>query len=437
MKHTQSNTKRDSAARARLRLATLVFSCLAVACDEDGHANGDGHAHAANEHDEQVALHSTSESAEHGDEVTLSDAAIALNGIRIEAVERRVLIPTLRAPSQVAFNSEGMAHVGIPVQGRVSELRVRLGDQVSKGDALLVVESAELGEAQSDLLQKRSAAANAQPAVELALNAHERARALYDKNQGIALTEVQRREIEYRAAAAGLAGAHAGVEAARNRLRLLGMGPEALERLATSGVIEPQFVVVAPIAGQVIEREATLGELVGPNREALLVLADTTKLWVIADVPEARLREIRKGARARVLLGSSSDHWCQGVVSFISPALNPATRTVQVRIEPTDHHEELRPGVFAQAEIEVGGAKLEAVLALPESATQLVEGALSVFVPVQGEPGTFAARRISVGVQVSGYLPVLSGLVEGERVVVDGSFILKAELGKAGAKHEH
>ncbi len=375
----------------------------------------------------------------HSDEVTLTPEAIERHGIRVEAASRRVLVATTLAPAQVHFNSEGIAHVGIPVQGRVAELLVRLGDEVVKGDPLLVVESTELGESQSDYLQKRSATANAEPAVDLAKNSLERSQALYDKNQGIAFSEVQKREAEYRTALAALAGARAAEEAARNRLHLLGMSDEAVQLLAKTGKIDPHFTVMAPIQGQVIEREATLGELVGPEREALLVIADMTKLWVIADVPESRLRDIARGARTRVLLGSEGDHWCPGAISFISPALDPATRTVQVRIEPTDRHEELRPGMFAQAEIELGGpgARDAPVLAIPEGATQLVEGATAVFVPVPGEEGTFVKRAVVIGAVVGGFVPVLSGLAEGEPVVVEGSFILKAELGKSAAEHQH
>jgi membrane fusion protein, heavy metal efflux system len=411
---------RRHAPLACLALAMMLFAC-------GGGAESDGH---AVEHDDGLDEHAA-------DEVTLATEAIERYGVRVEPASRRVLTATIRAPAQVHFNSEGMAHVGIPVQGRVAELRVRLGDEVKKGDPLLVVESAELGEAQSEYLQRRSATANAEPAVDLARNGHERAKVLYDKNQGIALTEVQKREAEFRVAVAALAGAGAAEEAARNRLRLLGMSDEALARLAETGTIDPHFTVLAPIQGQVIEREATLGELVGPEREALLRLADMTKLWVIADVPETNLGDLALGARARVLLGSAGDHWCPGTISFISPALNPATRTVQVRIEPTDRHQELRPGVFAQAEIELGGAAPELVLAIPEAATQLVDGTLAVFVPVPGEERTFAKRAVVVGDAVGGYLPVISGLVEGELLVVEGSFILKAELGKSTAEHQH
>jgi cobalt-zinc-cadmium efflux system membrane fusion protein len=420
--------------RAPLARLALFSALLAAGCGGQGDSHGpdDGHEVGASAHAGHAA------EGGHADEVTLAPEAIVRHGIRVEPARRRVLAATFRAPAQVHFNSEGMAHVGIPVRGRVAELLVRLGDEVVKGDPLLVVESAELGEAQSDYLQRRSATANAEPAVDLARNGYERAKALHDKNQGIALTEVQKREAEYRVAVAALAGARAAQDAARNRLHLLGMSDGAVQMLEATGKIDPHFTVVAPIAGQVIEREATLGELVGPEREALLRLADMTKLWVIADVPETRLGELAQGARARVLLGSAGDHWCPGTISFISPALNPATRTVQVRIEPTDRHQELRPGVFAQAEIELGAAAAAApVLAIPEGAIQLVDGASVVFVPVPGEDGAFAKRDVAVGPAIGGYVPVISGLAEGELTVVEGSFILKAELGKSSAEHQH
>jgi cobalt-zinc-cadmium efflux system membrane fusion protein len=425
-----------SRSRTRLRAAApaALLAAALGACDRGAREAHDPD-HAGHEHEAEPGGRGEGERA---GEARLSPDAIRRHGVRVEPARRRVLTATVRAPAQVQFNSDGLAHVGIPVQGRVAERLVRLGDQVEAGDALMVVESVELGEAQGEYLTKRSATANAEPAVELARDAHERARALYEKNQGIAFDEVRRREAELRAAIASLEQARAEQESARNRLHLLGMSDEAVARLAESGRIDPHFTVVAPISGQVIEREATLGELVGPEREALLRIADMSKLWVIADVPGAHLGQIAEGARARVLLGSSGDHWCPGEVAFLSPALDPTTRTVQVRIEPTDRHEELRPGVFAQAEIELGSAApSEPVLAVPASATQRIDGETAVFVPVPGEEGTFAKRVVEVGPAVGGYVAVLAGLAEGEPLVVEGSFILKAELGKASAEHQH
>ena len=354
--------------------------------------------------------------------VTLSAEALAANGVQIESVAQHELQPVFRVPARVAFNQDGLAHVGCAVKGRVSELRAHLGDDVESGAVLLVVESPELGEAQSEYLQKRSAARTGLPALELARASYERGLGLHERNQGISLSEVQKRESEYRAA-------QAAQQAAENKLRLLGMDGAALLALANTGVVDARFAIRAPIAGQVIEREVTLGELVGPERESLLVLADLSRLWVLADVPEARLRETAVGARARVLLGIEQAHWCEGVLSFIAPALDPGTRSVRVRIEVADRHPDLRPGVFAEAEIASAlGATTE--LAVPETAIQTIEGRSVVFVPVAGAEGSFAPRVVRLGRAVGQLHPLLSGLHAGERYVSAGSFILKAELGR-------
>ncbi|MEQ1894458.1 MAG: efflux RND transporter periplasmic adaptor subunit [Planctomycetota bacterium] len=405
------------------RWSQLCLLVLVSACEGDHEADEHGH---------------EEEGIEHADEVRLTAEALAAHGIRIDTATRRVLVPTLRVPAQVAFNGDGIAHVGVPVRGRVAKLAVRLGDEVAPGAVLLEIESPELGEAQGDYVLKRSIATNGAPGVELARGAYERARALHEKNQGIALSEVLKREAELRTVEAAWLTTQAEEEAAENRLLLFGMSSAEIAQLAETRVLDPVFTVRARAGGQVVERRVTLGELVGPERDALLVIADMAKLWVLADVPEGRLAELALGARARVLLGSSDDHWCEGVLSFVSPSINPATRTVQVRIEPTDRHPELRPGVFAQVELEARGTSEPlAVLAVPDTALQRVEGAPAVFVPVAGEPGTFALRVVRVGPTTNGQVPVLAGLEEGEAYVSVGSFILKAELGKASAEHDH
>jgi len=374
------------------------------------------------------------------DQVVLTALAIETNALRVERAVKRELRPTFRVPAQVAFNKDRMAHVGCPVKGRVAELCAKLGDDVLKGAALLVIESPELGEAQSEYIQRRSAAQTAVPQVELAKNAYERAKGLYEQTQGIALTEVQKRETEYRSSQAVLQAAKTAEQAAGNRLQLFGMSQDALTRLGESGVVDPHFTIRAPIDGQVIEREVTLGELVSPERDALLVLADVTRPWVLADVPETKLRDVAVGARARVLLGVEETHWCEGLVAFIAPALDASTRSVRIRIDVADRHPDLRPGVFAQAELTAAGtaeAGSGLVVTIPEAALQTVDGETVVFVPVAGANGTFAKRVVRVGAAAGGVVPVLSGLDEGEGFVATGTFVLKAELTKGSAGDEH
>jgi len=412
--------------------------------DDQAEEPHDDHDHAAegkDEHDHGSEAghddHAHGDHAEHTDEVTLTPEAIERYGIRIDTAKRQSLSASFVAPARVLFNADAMAHVGSVVSGRVSELKVGLGDVVKKGDVLFVVESPVLGEAQSDYLLKRTAVETAKPAVELAKNAYERAKSLFDQSQGIALTEVQRREIEYKAAQGDLRAAEAALLAAENTLHLYSMDHAAIDALTKSGEIQPRFTVVAPISGHIVEREATLGELVQPERDKLLVLADMTTLWVIADVPESRLGDVAKGARARIKVTAMRDQAIEGEVSFVSPSLDPATRTAHVRIEVKSDGNPLKPGMFAQVEIIGAPAADDTALLIPEEAVQTVEGGPAVFVPVDDEPNTFAKRAVTIARASAGNVSVSSGLKEGDRIVVSGTFILKAELGKAGAAHEH
>lgn len=404
-----------------------------------GHDEHAGHGHAAHEqgghagHDEHANHHD-----EHADEVTLTAEAVASAGIRVAPAGMHLLGQTLLAPARVGFNREGIAHVGSPVAGRAAQVQARVGAQVKKGDVLLVVESPELGEAQSDYLQKRGAVTSAGPAVELAKSAYERAKTLHAESEGIALAEVQKREGEHKASLAAAAAARAALTAAENRLHLLGISQERINLLAQTGEIDIRHPVLAPIDGQVLEREVTLGELVRPERDALVVLADLSTLWVLADVPEARARQVAVGAEATVRVGAGGDEALEGKVTYIAPQLDAATRTATVRIEVNDARSVLRPGMFAQARIRVAGDQAaRPVLAVPQEAVQTVEGGPAVFVPVEGEPNTFARRAVKTGATVGGMTELLEGLKEGEPVVVAGSFILKADLGKSGAAHEH
>lgn len=400
-----------------------------------GHAEGDGHDHGKGGHSEGEAAHA--------DEVKLTADAVELYGIKIESAQMWALRPTIVTPARVGFNAEAMAHVGSPLRGRVVEIKVRLGQDVKKGDELCIIESPELGEAQADLLQKRVAKDSARPVVDLAKASWDRAKGLYDQTQGTSLTEVQRREAEYKGAIAAQRAADAAVTASENRLHLLGMNQAAVDAFLKTGEVAPRYSIHAAIDGQVVQREVTLGELVSPDREAIMVLADLSNVWVLADVPEAKLAEIAVGAKAWVKVGSSDSKPLEGQVAFISPMVDMTTRTAQVRIEVATKDLPLKPGMFAQVEIVTTGVGAAAgseptpMIAVPDVAVQTVEGGPAIFVPVEGEPNTFAKRAVTIGKTVGGLVPIYSGLVEGERFVAAGTFILKADLGKGSAAHEH
>lgn len=364
-------------------------------------------------------------------EVKLTPEAIAHHGIKIEKAGRHVLVPTFTVPARIAYDQEAMAQVGSAVPGRVAGLKARLGDVVKKGDELLTVESTELGAAQSDYLQKRTAVAAATAAVEPVRAAYERGKQLYEQGQQLALAEVQRREAEYRATQTALESTRAAASAAENKLQLLGLDKAAVERLATSGALNPMYVVRAPIGGTVISREVTLGQLVAPDKDVLLILADVSTLWVIAEVPEARAAEVAAGSKARVTVAALPKGAFDGTVSYVASDLNEGTRTIPVRIEVENADGALKAGMFARVEVSAGArGEGEPVLAVPEEAVVIVGGRTVVFVP-DDEENTFKPQPVTVGRAVGGRVPVLSGLKEQAELVTAGTFVLKAELAKS------
>ena len=430
--------------------AAAVALLLAAGCDEPGAratptpaAGPDEHAdHAEGEggHDDHAG-HGAEEGGgeEHADEVSLTAEAVGRYGVRVAAVEARPLDALVTAPARVGFNAEAMAHVGSLVRGRVAEIRVRLGDRVEAGDVLLVVDSPELGQLQADHLADRSAVEAATPAVEIARDSYERARNLFDQTGGggVTLNAVQDRQATLRSAERELATAEADVTASANTLRLHGMTDGQIETLAGSKKIDPTYEVVAPIAGAVVEREVTPGELVSPDDESLMVLADLSKVWVLADVAEARLNSVGVGSGATLDVPALPGRSFEGAVTYVDPRVNENTRTARLRVEVKNDGDALRPGMFARATLGPSDGGGEPTPALPADAVMEVEGEPSVFVPVEGEPNTFARRAVTVGPRVGDFYPVTGGVGVGDEVVVGGAFILKAEVGKAGVEHEH
>jgi cobalt-zinc-cadmium efflux system membrane fusion protein len=206
-----------------------------------------------------------------------------------------------------------------------------------------------------------------------------------------------------------------------------------VKQLADTGEVNPRYVVRAPIDGQVVRREVTLGEVVGPDMEALLTLADLNTLWVIADVPEKRLPGVVVGSPATISCDGINKTTLEGKVAYIAPELDKETRTGQIRIEIQGGAEGVNPGMFTQVHLSLRDGQVKdpgEVIAVPEAAVQTFEGGPTVFIEAPNEPSSFIARRVETGPSNGEMVPILSGLEEGTRIVVEGAFIVKAELVK-------
>ncbi len=369
----------------------------------------------------QEEKHSKEEHAAEEEMIFLDRESLQRAGIEVEEAMRRPLKQEPQLSGAIQANEDRLAHVGSRIPGRVVDVAAGLGDRVEKGSRLVLIDSPELGQAQSSYLTAKAKRLVSE-------KGYERARTLVEQKV-IGTGELQRREGEY-------LSARAEFEAAESRLRLLGMTKEEVFSLGTENAARSEAPILAPLSGTIIERHATVGELVEPVK-TLFTIADLSLLWGIADVPERDLAQMKKGAAAAVSVSAYPEERFKGKVSYLADTIDPATRTLKVRIEIENPRGKLKPQMFATFRILTEEA--EPALALPASAVQR-EGAQSiVFVERETtEKGSrFEKRPVSLGAEVQGFYPALSGLQPGERVVTKGAFVLKSEADKEGMEEGH
>lgn len=387
-------------------------------------ADHDGNDHAG--HDDE---HAPTAATAGPPTVALGVEGAKRHGVEVTAAKRATLARPVQAPATVSYDPDATAYIGTLVSGRVAEVRVKLGETVQAGSPLVVIDSAELGRAQSEFLQALASADAADAEAQVARQSIDRAKGL---EQVIAPAETQRRQAELKRAHSAASAAKAAAQTARNGLMLMGMDAAAIDALVASGEVSPRITIKAPIGGLVIARDTALGKIASPEQEALVTIVDPASLWVVANVPVGSAGAIRVGDPA-IVTSPLLEAPVESTVAWVSATVDAGTRTVPVRVV-VPATAGLKPGAFAEVEIrprsDHGG---KAPIVVPKDAVFTVNSMPTVFV-AGTVPGTFVAREVEVGVASDGLVPVVDGLAEGEPVVVRGGFILKADLGKADAK---
>lgn len=367
--------------------------------------------------------------------VELSAPKLAAVGVETATVGRRHLAALLQTTGEVGYQEDRIAHVAARVPGRVHRVPVSLGDEVRRGQVLAVLDSVELGQAKARYLAARTRE-------ELELRSSERERRLYEDRI------TSEREMLEAHAAHQEAMSHR--EAARETLRLYGLSAEAIEGLRPGDTEAALLPVRAPIAGRVVDKHATLGELATPET-TLFTIADLDHVWIWIDVYERDLARVHRGDDVTVVVDAYSDREFLGQVTYLSPEVASETRTVRARIDAANPERLLRPGMFAT--VRLVDPHLDLVdegtppLVMPESAVVRRGDRTLVFVPAGdgdgdgdgGGGGRFTARPVVLGRAESGWVEVVDGLAGGEEVVTSGSFFLESELARdeLGGGHGH
>lgn len=235
-----------------------------------------------------------------------------------------------------------------------------------------------------------------------------------------------------------LRSSESDLSSSRQRLILYGMSPTRVNSLRSASQISSELSVPAPVSGTVTARSANVGEVVEANKE-LLRITDLSNVWVIAQVYEQDLARMQVGTGASITSDAFPNRLFRGQVTYVDPQLDETTRTGKVRIEVSNPGRELKIGMYVRVAFGSLGKMERTVPVVPADAVQNINGQQTVFVATN-DPNTFELRPVRLGPESGGRYQVLEGLQVGDRIVVNGSFALRAEWSKSrqgSEQHQH
>lgn len=351
--------------------------------------------------------------------ITLSPDKLENAHIKTDVVTEKTGMPAagtagIRTTGTVQSNAYKEVPVFPIVGGVVRQINVELGNRITRGQPLATIFSSELADAEAAYLKMAAE-------VEEHHQHHRRTTELVE------IGAVSREELEQ--ATSMFKTAEANLASARERLILLGLSEKQVDELRKAQKFpKPLVAVTSPASGTLIARSVNPGEVVMQGKEMFRV-ADLSSVWVIAQIYEKDFQAVNVGATAVVTASAYPEKVLHGRVSYIDPRVDPQTRTAQVRLELANPRESLKLGMFV--DVNFGGATQaaagsEAATAVPRSAVQVIGAKQVVFVATDSS-GEFVQRDVSIGPEIDGMLPVYSGVSAGERVVTEGSFLLRAE----------
>lgn len=329
--------------------------------------------------------------------------------IKTEVVRYQEISETLMIPGRLETQNRRLAKIGSPIIGRVSDLYVSLGDTVKKGQVLARVNSIELTQTQLTLIKSTQL-------IGLKTKAVERAKLLFEADV-ISKAEMLRIENE-------LEAVKADYRASRDQLLVLGMSEKAVEKLEASGQINSFGDVVSLFDGIIISRAINVGQIVNPQ-DNLFHIADLSKLWAVANIPEQQASFIQKDEIVSIEIPALDNKQIEAKIVFEDSIVDPQTRTVMVRAELDNLGLLFKPDMLTSMYIR---SKKISKLAIPISS--VVRENDRKYVLVQNTPKTFRLREVELGMRDGKLISIVSGLSEGETVVTDGAFHLNSERKK-------
>lgn len=323
--------------------------------------------------------------------------------LKVLTAEPSTLARSLRLTGSVAYDSFRTTPVITQVSGPATRIVVVPGQRVRRGQPMLYVASPDYSQLRANYLKARDAD-------ELAKKSYQRAMDLY-KHHAVAQQALEQAE-------SAEAQAGGDLDAAAAALKVMGVvDPDALVKSSPSFEVP----VRAPIGGEVVEQSVSAGQLLQTGATQCFVISDTSKVWVLVNVYQKDLPYVHVGDPVTIQTDAYPDVF-HGRISYIAPALDPSTRTLQARIETVNPGDKLKKDMYVTAAVKAGA--LKNAIAVPDAAV-LRDSDNEPFVYVQTAGGKFGRRSVTIGESNQGKTQITSGLNPGDRFIGDGGLFVQ------------
>src|SRR5450631_1217165 len=337
--------------------------------------------------------------------------------LTIEPVTERTFRAETVTEGKVAVDEDKSTPVFSPYAGRVTKLLVRPGDSVTQGQPLFVIEAADTVQAQNDFIAAMTGLNKAKSALNLAQLQDNRAKDLFE-GKAVPLKDYQQSQATLIQAQNDLRSSQTALEAARNKLRILGLTDEAISTFQEKGRIDPNTTIFSPIKGTVVQRKVGPGQYVTSGAsDPVFVIGDLSTVWLTAFVRETDASRVSVGQEIGINVMALPGRPLTARINYVSAAIDPATRRLLVRATVDNKDGLLKPEMFANVTIYSAGD--HPAIGVPKQA--LIYEGDQVRVWVAHEDKSIELRRIKPGLTNGDLVEIEGNLKPGEQIVTKGS----------------
>jgi cobalt-zinc-cadmium efflux system membrane fusion protein len=345
--------------------------------------------------------------------------------LTVETIEQRVFRSDHVTEGKISVDEDRSTPIFSPYAGRVTRLLVKPGDEVQRGQPLFVVEATDMVQTQNDFIAALTGMNKARSRLNLAQIVEKRNKDLFE-GKAVALKDWQNAQAELIAAQNDMRSAEVALEAARNRLRILGRTDPEIAVFEDKGAISPATPIHAPIGGTIVQRKVGPGQYVGSGAsDPVFVIGDLSTVWLLAYVRESEAPNMHVGQAVHFTVLAYPDEVFPANISYVATSLDSNTRRLLVRATVNNARGLLKPEMFANVTILTGEG--DAAPAIPREAV-LYEGDIKR-VWIANEDKSIELRQIKTGLVSGQMIQVIDGLKGGEKIITKGSLFIDRAAG--------